>query len=159
MLTYDSVLKKALDIYYHRDNYAYFYGAKGEVLTDKVMNYLWDTYPTHFKKYSAEDKKRIFDYSRGKVGYDCSGYITAITGDTSGSTSQFNHCTKNPSLADGVCGSLLHKSGHIGIDIGYGFFLHFPREGSSCELGKIRDYNWTESGKHRNVDYTGASNK
>lgn len=48
-MTYYDVIKKALFMFYHRDEYAYFYGAKGQVLTDEVMNTLISLEPTYFQ--------------------------------------------------------------------------------------------------------------
>lgn len=36
-------------MFYHRDEYAYFYGAKGQVLTDEVMNTLISLEPAYFQ--------------------------------------------------------------------------------------------------------------
>ena len=49
-MTYYEVIKKALNMFYHRDEYAYFYGAKGQVLTDEVMNTLISLEPEYFFK-------------------------------------------------------------------------------------------------------------
>jgi len=46
------VVKDAIQMYKDRDKYAYFYGAKGQVLTKKVMENLWNAEPGYFKKYS-----------------------------------------------------------------------------------------------------------
>lgn len=158
MLWYDAI-KKALEILEYKENYAYFFGAKGQVMTDEVMEYLWEAYPNHFSKFTASDKKRIFNYTRGKIGFDCSGFVGHCVGDMVYSGALIEHCDHiAPSLAEGVAGSILYKPGHVGLDIGYGFFLHFPGEGRTCELGRIREgyIPWTKSGQHRNVDYTGA---
>lgn len=48
-MTYYEVIKKALFMFYHRDEYAYFYGAKGQVLTDDVMNTLISLEPAYFQ--------------------------------------------------------------------------------------------------------------
>ena len=159
MIKWYDVIKEALRMLQHKDEYAYFYGAKGQILTDAVMEALWQAYPEHFSRYTAADKKRIFDYSRGKIGYDCSGFVGMCVGDMVYSGALIEHCNYiAPSLADGVAGSILYKPGHVGLDIGYGFYLHMPTEGHSCELGRIREMvvPWTKSGQHRNVDYTGA---
>ena len=157
MKQYNEVLKNALNILAHKELYAYFYGAKGQVLTESVMNALINSEPQHFSRYTPEQLKQIKDYSRGKIGYDCSGFITAISGVTGSSANQWKQCLPNPTLAYGLCGSILYKKGHIGIDIGYGMFLHFPTEGRTCELGYIRDYDWTNSGLLKDVNYVGAS--
>lgn len=155
---FNEVIKKALSILATKENYAYFYGAKGIKLTDANMDYLIKTEPNHFARYSAEDLQRIKDYSRNKIGYDCSGFITAITGTVGNSTTQWSKCVKNASPALGFAGSILWKPGHIGIDIGYGKFLHFPSEGHTCEMGTIAEFPWEASGEMTNINYWGASN-
>lgn len=157
--TWDNAVKQGLSIYLHKDNYAYFYGAKGQVLTDAVMESLWNAYPSHFGKYNASEKKKIFNYSRGKIGYDCSGFVGKCVDDMVYSGALIEHCpVKAPSLAEGVAGSVVWKPGHVGIDIGYGFYLHFPSEMNTCTMGRFVENTipWEKSGQHGNIDYTGA---
>ncbi len=164
MILWNDMIKKALDIHVNRGNYAYFYGAKGVVLTNKVMEELWQAHPEYNKKYE-NIKYQIFDYSRGKIGYDCSGFVGPLVGEPYlYSVGIFEHCTKQTKdLAKGVAGSILFKpepGRHIGLDIGYGFGLHFPNYMNSCEMFRIRDTSFfTLSGEHKNVDYTGATNR
>jgi hypothetical protein len=40
MELFTQAIKRGLDAYRHRDRYAYFYGAKGQVLTDATMDAL-----------------------------------------------------------------------------------------------------------------------
>lgn len=164
MITWDNAIKNGLYAYVHRDQYAYFYGAKGQKLTDAVMDALIAAEPAHFARYTAQQIQEIRDYSRGKTGYDCSGFTGWVcTGDKRYSTGQIENCTSiTQDLVAGVAGSLLYKSSsgrHIGIDIGYGYFLHMPTEMHTIELGKISEYNWELSGKSAVVDYTGADNR
>lgn len=151
------IVQAALAVYANADNYAYFYGAKGEVLTDARMEELWNAYPNHFSKYDADMKRYIFNYSRGKIGYDCSGFVGALVGDASGSSQLIAHC---PSVSTDYLScapaNILWKEGHVGIAIGYGFCLHFPSEGHSCTLSNINSVGWTKSGYHKNVNYLGA---
>lgn len=159
--TWDTAIKNGLFAYYHREEYAYFYGAKGGLLTDAYMDYLIKTYPNHFIKYTPEELKRIKDYSRGKIGYDCSGFTGWIcTGDTQNSAGQFANCNHvSTDLVAGVAGSLLYRPGHIGIDIGYGYFLHMPNEGRTIELGKILEYPWEKTGRCNLLDYNGSDKR
>lgn len=160
MRTWDTVIKKGLYMYVHRADYAYFYGAKGEVLTENAMDYLIRAYPNHFKKYTPSQLKQIKNYSIGKIGYDCSGFITAISGIQGNSTMQFDTCHDiTDNLAAGPAGSLLHRSGHIGIDIGYGYFLHMPREGESVVLGKISEYAWDLTGQSNQIGMEGSDSR
>ena len=160
---WSDVVKHALYIHTHKDEYAYFYGAKGQRLTDATMEALWAAEPKYFSRYNAAQKKAIFDYSRGKVGYDCSGFIAAITGCYMYSGAQWEHCDhKTTNLAEGPGGSILYRPGHVGIDIGIGgYYLHFPSEMHSCEMGKISEkkVDWQATGLMSYlVDYDGAIN-
>ena len=74
-VNYQTAIARAYEFYNNASSYAYFFGAKGQVLTDEVMNSLWSSYPGYFSKYSATQKTQIYNYSRGKIGYDCSGLI------------------------------------------------------------------------------------
>lgn len=159
MITYDSAIKKAWDVYLNRDKYAYLYGAKGDVIKGRNdFNTVVNRTPAYFETYPSEKMEEIYQYCLGKTCFDCSGFITYLTGDYTYSALQWAHCTANKSLADGVAGSLLYKPGHIGIDLGYGLFMHFPTELRTAEIGKIKDYNWMYSGKHYKIDYKGSTN-
>ena len=92
MKTWDTAIKKALYMYVHRNEYAYFYGAKGEVLTENYMDMLIRMYPNHFKQYTPAQLRQIKNYSIGKIGYDCSGFITACTGAQGNSAMQLDSC-------------------------------------------------------------------
>lgn len=160
MKTWDEVIKYALAYHLHKENYAYFYGAKGQVLTDDAMNRLWAAEPGYFSRYSDGQKRMIFDWSRGKVGLDCSGFIAKITGCNTYSGAIIGKCTQiSTDISSGVAGSILWRPGHVGIDIGYGYYLHFPSELHSCELGRIREdtISWEKTGLLTPyIDYKGA---
>lgn len=160
MITWDTAIKKALNIYWRRNEYAYFYGAKGQMLTESVMNYLIRCYPEHFGRYSAEELAKIKAYSSGKIGYDCSGFTGACTGSWKNSAGQIAECVEvTDNLVSGPAGSLLYRPGHIGIDIGYGYFLHCPNEGRTIELGKILAYPWEKTGQSILLNYEGSDNR
>ena len=160
-MTYYDVIKNAMQMYNDRYKYAYFYGAKGQRLTNSVMDSLIAAEPKYFSKYSKSEIATIKNYSLNKIGYDCSGFINAITGQSSYSTGYFEDCPVKTTPKDGVEGSCLYTTfgcigRHIGIDIGKGFFLHMAKEGQTVTFGKISDYNWEKSGQIKNVDYRGA---
>lgn len=160
MVTFDTAIKKAWDVYFNKEKYAYLMGAKGVVIKNrKQFDEIVSWSPEHFKRYSEQELYEIYCYCLGKTCFDCSGFIYYLTGDYNYSAVQWSHCTPNASLAEGVAGSLLYKPGHIGIDIGYGNFMHFPIEKHTIEIGKIKDYSWKNSGLHKNIDYTGSINK
>ena len=160
-MTYYEVIKKALLMFYHKDEYAYFYGAKGQVLTEDVMNALISAEPAYFGKYDTATLQRIKDYSRGKIGYDCSGFVSAVVGFENYSTGHYHDGAEKTTPLLGTEGNGLYTSfggsgRHVGIDIGYGFFLHMPKELKSIELGRICEYNWEHSFHFANIDYKGA---
>lgn len=87
----------------------------------------------------------------------------AVTGCMMYSGAQWDKCTvRSTNLANGPAGSLLYKPSYVALDIGYGYFLHFPSEGHSCELGRIKENTvpWTGTGMLTGyIDYTGATNR
>lgn len=160
---YYNVIKNALFLYYKRDTIAYFYGAKGQKLTRETMNQLIAAEPDYFRQYSNEELERIINFSLGKTGYDCSGFINAIASTKGYSVSLYENSKNKTSPTLGTEGNLLYTTfnntgRHVGIDIGYGYFIHSPKEGRTLELGKISDYPWEHSGQLAGIDYTGAKN-
>lgn len=172
MKLFTEAIKTGLDMYRNRNAYAYFYGSKGQVLTDAVMDNLINAERAYFAKYSAEEMAQIRRNSRGKIGFDCSGFTGQCTGDKVWSTGQISNCSLITTPRDGVAGSLLYttfggKGRHIGLDIGYGFCLDMGyestdaavREGrDSVRLTRISETAWEKSGQSRVLDYTGATN-
>lgn len=162
MKTWDEVVKKALEVYLHREEYAYWYGAKGQVMTDSTMNALIAAEPEFFSKFTPYQIRQFKDYARGKIGLDCSGFVALCTGINTWSGGLWEACNERyPSVYDGVAGSLLYMPGHVGLDIGYGYGLDFPRMGATCELfrHKERERSWTGCGKLTGIDYSGADNR
>lgn len=160
-MTYYKLIQNALSVLNDKDRYAYFYGAKGQLLTDEVMDTLIRLESNYFSKYSRSQLIEIRNFSRNKIGLDCSGYITEISGIVGYSIGMYENCPIKTTPRMGVEGSLLFttfggKGRHVGLDIGYGFFLHFPKELHSCEIGKISNYPWEHSGQLSGIDYTGA---
>lgn len=153
------ILRNAFKIYTERDKYAYFYDAKGIVLTDSAMDYLirlhWED---HFKRFSPEELKKIKDFSRGKIGYDCTGFIWAISGVGGSANWIYDKATVNKtSVENGKAGSLLWKPGHAGIDIGYGYAMDFPIELHTAEIVKIQARGFSGSGELAGYDYSEAN--
>lgn len=174
MATYKDIVNAAAALYANRNKYCYFYGAKNVVLTDERMNALWDAEPGYFSRYTKTQKKSIFNYSRGKVGLDCSAYVCLVL-ETAGiitrsqwtySTALIGECTNitaNPASATSPAGSLLystfHNAGrHIGVDGGSGWFYDIGAEGDTIRHMKITDWGkWEKAGRYPGVDYTGAT--
>lgn len=163
MKTYYEVIQNALNILLHKDEYCYFYAAKGQIMTDDLMAALINCEPNYWKRYSPEKIEEIKNYSRGKIGIDCSGFINLCTGQESYSTAYYEKTLNKTTPALGTEGNLLYTtfggSGrHVGLDIGYGYSLSFEREMETCKLGKISAYRWETSGQISGIDYTGAKN-
>lgn len=164
MKTWDEICREALGMYLHRDRYCYFYGAKGQVLTDAVMNALWNAEPAYFSKYNAQQKAAIFNYSRGKIGLDCSGFVSYLTGFKMYSTGMINSCDHvSGDIKNGPAGSIVYttwggKGRHVGLDIGYGFTLSIDKEGDSIVMRRTKEGNiWEKTGRlSKYIDYKGA---
>lgn len=153
------ILRNAFKLYVNRERYAYFYGAKNVTLTEGVMNDLINTYwKIHFWRYTPDELRAIRDYSRGKIGLDCSGFITLISNVTGNSLMQYNSCPVKMTIEAGKAGSLLYKTGHVGLDIGYGYCMHIPIEKHTFEIAKIQAIGFTASGELPGYDYSEANN-
>ena len=162
MRTWDEVVKKALEVYLHRDEYAYWYGAKGQVLTDSTMRALIAAEPEFFSKYSNAQIRQFMDFARGKIGLDCSGFVALCTGINTWSGGLWDRCyDRSSDVYQCVAGGLLWRPGHCAVDIGYGYGLDFPRQGSTCELFRHKEgkRDWTGCGKLSGIDYSGSDNR
>lgn len=161
--TYYQVIQNGLEILRNAKYYCYFYGAKGQVMTDANMDALINAEPAYFARYSPTKLLEIKNYSRGKIGLDCSGFINACTGQENYSTGYYTDTLNKTTPRLGTEGNVLYtthggKGRHIGLDIGYGYCLSFERELESCHLGLIKLMDWEDSGQLRGIDYTGAKN-
>lgn len=152
------IISRATDLYSARDSFAYFYGAKGQVLTPALIKELMLVETAYFSKYTKEELEEIYHYSVGKIGIDCSGFINLLTGRVNWSTGYWEESLNKTTPVAGTWGNILYTtfSGtgrHIGIDIGEGRFLHAAKEMHSIEIGFIRDYAWEGSGQIKGVSY------
>lgn len=152
------ILKNAFNLYVNRFRYAYFYGAKGEILTDKRMTELIKAYPNYYERFSEQALEEIKRYSRGKIGLDCSGFLSMISGVSGNSASLFKKTENKTTPANGKAGYLLYKKGHCGVDIGYGYCMHIGTSGNTIEIAKIKSVGWTDSGAFPGYDYSEAKN-
>lgn len=152
------ILRRAFKMYVNRFRYAYFYGAKGEILTEKRMNELIAQYPEFYSRFSAQALEEIKRYSKGKIGLDCSGFLTEITGLYGSSAMLYEKTVDKTSVQNGKAGYMLYKTGHCGVDIGYGYTMHIGSCGSTFEIAKIQDVGFTNSGAFPGYDYSKANN-
>ena len=152
------ILRRAFKMFVERDRYAYFYGCKGEKLTEKRMEELilqyWNEYYSRFSVQALEEIKR---FSKNRIGYDCSGFITAITGIPGYSASLYANTVNKTSVTDSKAGALLYKPGHVGIDIGYGYTMHIGSSGATIEIAKIQTVGFTKAGEFKGYDYSEAN--
>lgn len=165
MVSWKVVVETAKKLFAEKDKYAYWYGAKGQVLTDAVMDALIAAEPGYFSRYTAEQLKQLKDWSRGKIGLDCSGfvcYVLKLSGcliEQTYSTALISCCTvkQDPLLipAAGILYRCPAGTGrHVGIDIGGGKFLHMRMEGRSVEMGDNHESYWEIGGRYPNIDYS-----
>lgn len=153
------IVKNALNWYMERDNVAYFMGAKGEVLTDARMDELIRWYPDHFAQYDADKIKKIKQFSRGKIGFDCSGLVSKCVGLSGlSSWTLWDKTTNRTTVKNCKAGSLLWRPGHIGIDIGYGYCIDIPIEGQTIRIIKNTSSSFTNGGEFIGADYSMMSN-
>lgn len=162
------VVETAKRIYDERDDYAYFYGAKGQVLTEPVMNALIAAEPNYFaRRYTQQQIDAIKAYSIGKIGLDCSGFVCYVLeqagvisrSEWTYSTVLIGKCNPTaPPLQIPAAGILyrcpVSTGRHVGIDIDGGLFLHMGREGASVELGDNHTGYWEIGGCFPGIDYS-----
>lgn len=155
-ITWDKVIKNALKMYMERDKYAYWYDIKGSILTDEAMDYIISIHPEHYARWSEPEIKALKAFSRGKIGYDCSGFIYAVSEGLVGGSADgiYASCPiKWQNDLENWAGTVVHRDGHIGLDIGYGYSLHLPLEGHTIEMVWNRAYDWKNAGTIRGVNY------
>ena len=179
MKTWAHCVRDARLIYLHRDRFAYLFGANGEcpqtyAEARALVESLWAAYPEHFQKYVIEagrTKNQLIYHVIGKICYDCSSFICAVTqseGDIYhlrvqrdlNSTMLRQSFTKATTLAAGLWGQILWKQGHVGLDVGNGLAIDFAAEFVDCREYRFVDPDsptkFTDSGKVGWVDYTGS---
>lgn len=161
MITWDRVIKNALAIYNHRDQYTYCLGGCGERVEDQKIRDLYNYYYQNgYKEKMGMNYEQWAKVNAGKRCFDCSGFVAYCCGHTKHDLSSWDYGSmkKNASLAAGVAGSALWFKGHVGLDMGYGYFLHFPGYNRTCEFGNIAEFSgvWTSSHLINGVDYAGS---
>lgn len=153
------IVKTALNWYQERDSVAYWMGAKGEVLTNKRMDELVKWNPEYFKKYTPERLAELKKWSLGKVGFDCSGLVSVCAGLKGlSSWTLWDRTVNRTSVRECKAGSFLWRPGHIGIDIGYGYFIDIAAEGQTVRLLPNSKGTFTNGGEYNGADYSMMSN-
>lgn len=156
MYTGKEVSARALEMYNNREKYAYLYGAKGQIGTDDFVRSMFAAYPDYYARYSSEMKEEIVKYCRGKILYDCSGFVCECAGipDVYSGKLLEDGKKKTKNMLDGKEGWLCYKKGHVGIDRGDGTFLHIFGEMHTIEPKRFSDYDWTDQCRIAGVDYS-----
>ena len=111
----------------------YVYAAKGKILTQAQIDQWSKQYPSVFTaSYIAKAQKFI-----GKACTDCSGLISWYTGKVLGSAQLYSQAQKRipiAQLASMPVGTILWKSGHVGVYIGNGYCI----EAKGINYGTIK---------------------
>lgn len=158
MPAYEAI-KNAWRWWDQRDAICYFFGAKFSVLDDALMNYLIEHEWWYFKQYDDPTLDRIKDWSRGKIGTDCSGFVCKIIGcDMINSATLWSRCLNKTTVKGCKAGSLLYFPGHIGIDIGFGRCMHIGRELETIRLESNSIQRWEGGGELDIMDYSMMKN-
>lgn len=131
----------------------YVYGAKGEVLTQEVLDRLARENPSMFTSaYKAKAGKYM-----GRVCVDCSGLISWYTGIQRGSYSFHDTAVQRVSidhLSESMVGWALWKPGHISVYIGGGYCI----EAKGIDYGTIKSRvaatPWQKVLKLSDIEYT-----
>lgn len=152
------ILKKAYELFTKRDSIAYFYGAKGEKLTARRMDELIAAYPNYYSQFPKESLDEVKRFSLNKTGYDCSGFLTAVTGISGNSASLYAKTVNKTTVKNAKAGSMLYKVGHCGLDIGCGYCLHIGTLGRTIEFVQSSKVGWTNAGEFPGYDYYRSDN-
>lgn len=131
----------------------YVYGAKGEVLTQAILDRLARENPgTYTSTYKAKAAKYI-----GQRCTDCSGLISWYTGILRGSYNYHDTATERVSvdrLDETMVGWALWKPGHIGVYIGDGLCVEAKNINYGTIRSKVSATPWEKVLKLCDIDYT-----
>lgn len=154
-MKYFEVVKNALYYLYNAHRYVYCRGGQGESLADLVYKIQY-----YYKlKNEAEFLSKYPHPVNATMGFDCSGLVNACAMKSRNWTSTNYYSLPNQvTPIESKEGYVLVKKGHVGIDIGKGYFIHIPTEGHTVELGRISEYDWEFGAPITGVDYTGSTN-
>lgn len=117
----------------------YVYGAKikNGILTQSKFDYLVKAYPSIYTaSYTKKSKKNV-----GKVCTDCSGLISGYTGKEIGSAQMYSTASRRipiSQIKDMPIGTVLWKSGHVGIYIGKENGIDMCIEAKGVDYGVVK---------------------
>lgn len=179
-IRWSQFVANALWLYTQRQNITYCLGCSGEVAgRDKHVEDCFKYYYSSTKEGETKWHDKIgasipgwnpsdsadvawqkwLSVYGGKLCFDCSGYLDwclGYKGIHKYSSWDFGSMASSPSLKVGPAGSAIWKTGHVGIDIGYGYECEIGYYGGTIELHQIVTTDFVSSHKINDVDYTGA---
>lgn len=125
----------------------YFYGSKMTKLTESFMAIMAKDYPKMVTpRYIAKARSKGLV---GKVCVDCSGLIGSYRGKQLGSSQLYSTASKRLPIAnvkDFPIGTVLWKSGHVGVFVGYECGIPMCVEAKGIDYGtimsKVSDTKW-----------------
>lgn len=137
----------------------YFYGAKMNILTETMMKSLHNSYPgtvTTSYMQKARNKGQV-----GKINTDCSGLIGGYRGKHIGSAQLYSSAKKRmdiKNVKDFAVGTVLWKSGHVGVYIGMENGVPMCVEAKGINYGVVKtqvaDTKWTYGLTFSDIEYT-----
>lgn len=144
------VEKRILWVLAHRNDIVYMYGSKGKLdskgnprpMTESDIRYFMAAEPDYFSRYNAAEKQQIIVNSTGKIGFDCSGLVCWLTGETGYSREIYAKRTVETSFADGLQCQFIFtdfdqpNKRHIMLDAGYGYIIHVAYESTDLNIAK-----------------------
>ena len=121
----------------------YFYGSKMTVLTEAFMAQMARSYPgTVTPSYIQKARAKCMV---GKICCDCSGLIGAYRGKQIGSSQLYSTAHKRlpiSHLDEFAVGTVLWKSGHVGVYIGGGYCVEEKGINYGCVKTKVSSTPW-----------------
>lgn len=135
----------------HKDQIVYLYGCKGKLGSDgypraltktDIRSYIKEE-PDHFAKYTKEEiENEIIPNTVGKFGFDCSGLVCFLTGETGYSKEIYAKRTEETTLEKSAeCQFIFTdfdnpNKRHIMLDAGCGYIIHIAAESSAKNIAK-----------------------
>lgn len=140
----------------------YFYGSKMTILTEDFMAKMHKAYPnvvTNLYIAKARSKKMV-----GRICCDCSGLIGAYRKKQIGSAQLYQTASKRMNMNQinaFPVGTVLWKSGHVGVYIGDGYCVEEKGINYGCVKTKVSSTKWSYgllfSDLEYNLDLIGTS--
>lgn len=136
----------------------YVYGAKGEVLTQAILDRLARENPgTYTSAYKAKAAKYI-----GQRCTDCSGLISWYTGVLRGSYNYHDTAVERigvDHLDESMVGWALWKPGHIGVYIGDGWCIEAKGINYGTIKSRVAATPWQQVLKLKDIEYDNEKNQ